>query len=281
MRWPGYAPGHRVKCHRSGRAPVRLVPTDTTTGWGRTFAPDPYARLRLICFPYAGAGASIYRDWQLRPQLSTEVWSVQLPGRENRRQEPPVRRLDELLPQLHAGIAGLLDRPFAFFGHSMGALIAFELTRFLRRLGGPQPVHLFLSGHRSPERPPTRGVVSSLPDDAFLARLSEMAGSSPSALRDQELLLLLAPITRADFELCEQYAFRPEPSLDIDISCFGAVDDSEVELADVACWEAHTTRRFRLRSCAGGHLFLRDQRTEMLDQITGDLAISSASRAFG
>jgi medium-chain acyl-[acyl-carrier-protein] hydrolase len=260
---------------------MRSARTDTPTSWARTFAPDPQARLRLFCFPYAGAGASTYRGWRLPPRLSVEVWSVQLPGRENRRDEAPLRRLAELLPLLHGGLAPLLDRPFAFFGHSMGALIAFELTRLLRRLGGPRPRHLFLSGHRSPDRPPTRGVASTLPDDAFLARLLEMAGTSPSALRDPELLHLFAPITRADLELCEQYAFRPEHPLDLDITCFGAVDDSEVELADVACWEAHTTRGFRLRTFAGGHLFPRDHQPEILDQVAMDLAVSTAWPGVG
>lgn len=248
--------------------------------WGRPYpARHPAPALRLFCFPYAGAGASVFRDWRLPGHPAGELWAVQPPGRENRREEPALRRMPVLLRACADGLAPLLSGvPYAFFGHSMGALVAFELTRLLRRRGLPPPVHLFLSGHRAPHRPPKRGPVSTLPDDEFFARLLEMAGASRTAVLDPELLVLLAPMIRADLELCETYRYQPEPPLTVPVTCFAAVDDSEVDVPDVAAWQEYTTAAFRLRTFSGGHTFLRDQAGEVCAEIAASVGGRPADR---
>ncbi len=233
--------------------------------------PFPAPALRLFCIPFAGSGASLFRDWRLPLELSTEVWAVQAPGRETRRREPPARRLEALLEDLLGQLQPLMDLPFALFGHSMGALVAFELTRLLRRRQLPQPVHLFLSAHRAPDRPPKREAMSGLSDDKLLARLLEMAGAGPYAVRDPELLMIAAPVLRADLELCEHYRYRPGAPIPVPLTCFAAVDDSEVDVPDVAAWHEHTTRPRRLVTYSGGHLFLREHRAALLDEIAYDL----------
>jgi medium-chain acyl-[acyl-carrier-protein] hydrolase len=227
--------------------------------------------LRLFCFPYAGAGATVYQDWALPAELCTEVWVPRLPGREARWRQPPLRRVEELLAELSAQLTPLMDLPFAFFGHSMGALLAFELARELRRAGGPAPAHLFLSAHRAPDRAPKRGPLSRLPKPQLVTRLLEMAGDSPTAVRHPELLLLWEPTLRADLEACEEYRFRPAPLLNTRVTCFAAAADSEVDIPDVAAWLLHTTCPGRLVTYPDGHMFLHDRRRELLDEIAYDL----------
>ena len=119
--------------------------------WVCAFAPQPTARLRLLCFPYAGGGTSIYRSWSAQLPPHIELCAVRLPGREGRFAEPPLRRMDRLLALLVNGVLPYLDRTVAFFGHSLGALVAFELARALRREGLPTPAHVFVSGRRAPQ----------------------------------------------------------------------------------------------------------------------------------
>ncbi|WP_173055813.1 thioesterase II family protein [Phytohabitans houttuyneae] len=252
---------------------------ETVGGWAQTYQPrHPAPALRLFGFPYAGAGASTYAGWRLPDELAAEVWAVQPPGRETRAREGLIRRIEPYVEACADGLAALMDRPFAFFGHSMGALVAVELTRLLRRRGAALPVHLFVSAHRAPGRPPKRGPMSRLPDDEFVARLLEGAGDSPVAIRDPELLLAFAGITRVDLELCERHPHRPQAPLDTPLTCFAAVDDSEVDVADVAAWEHHTTGAYRLRTFTGGHLFLAEHGARILADVATDLARISTRR---
>jgi surfactin synthase thioesterase subunit len=133
----------------------------TTGPWVRRFTPRPKARLRLFCFPYAGGGASLYRGWSKALPLEVEVCSIQLPGREDRLREAPITSISLLVQALSYAIRPYLDRPFAFWGHSMGALIAFELARQLRREVMPEPGHLFVSGRGAPQVPNSRGLFTS------------------------------------------------------------------------------------------------------------------------
>jgi medium-chain acyl-[acyl-carrier-protein] hydrolase len=259
---------------------MTAVPGEPVAPWARRCS-DPLAApaMRLLCFPYAGAGASAYRDWRLPAELATEVWAVQPPGRESRRSEPPPDDLDALIGAYARQLAPLLDRPFAFFGHSLGALVAFELARRLRRDRARQPVQLFVSALRAPHLPPSRSPVSPLTDEDLLRRLLDMAGESPSAIRDPELLMLMAPVTRADCGLLDRYAYRPEPALDLPITGFGAVDDCEVDLTEIAAWDGHTTGEYRLRTFVGGHLFVREHAEAITAEIASGLVITASGVA--
>lgn len=242
-------------------------------------SPLPSPVLRLVCFPFAGSGASVFRGWRLPPELATDVWAVRPPGREARWRERPLRSMPLFLDDALGQIEPLLDRPFAFFGHSMGALVAVELSRRLLGRGGPAPVHLFLSACRAPGRPPKREPMSGLPDARLLARLLEMAGDGPDAIRDPELLTSTFPVLRADLECCERHAYQPAAPIPVPVSCFAAVDDSEVDPPDVAAWLRHTTRPGRLVTFAGGHLFLRERAPQILTEIGRDLAAYAVPQA--
>jgi len=230
-------------------------------------------RLRLFCLPYAGGAASAYRAWADGLSPEVEVCPVQLPGRGSRFREPPFRRLEDLLPALADGIAPLLDRPFSLFGHSMGAVVAFELARELRRRGAPAPVLLAVSGHQAPPRPEVEPPFSHLPDAAFLEELRRRYdGIPPEVLAEEELLQLLLPVLRADIQVLETYAYAGEPPLDCPLSCFGGEDDPHVSLADLEAWSDETSGRLQVRTFPGGHFFVESARSDVLRALGEDLA---------
>ncbi len=157
-------------------------------------------RLRLLCFPYAGGGASIYRPWREHLPPDVELCGVQLPGRESRLSEPPWYQLSTLIPQLHRGLAGLLDLPYVTFGHSLGALVSFEFVRRLRKHGDPLPRHVFVSGRAAPQVPPRDDPVHQLPDDEFIKAVARFQATRPRRLRAQRAIPLRtrAPVALSD-----------------------------------------------------------------------------------
>ncbi|HVF60151.1 MAG TPA: thioesterase domain-containing protein [Thermoanaerobaculia bacterium] len=232
---------------------------------------DPRARLRLFCFPYAGGGASAYRAWGAALPTGIEVCPVQLPGREGRLREPPFTRMGPLVEAL-AGALPLADLPFAFFGHSLGALVAYELARALRRRGGPEPLALLLAGRRGPRRPPREEPIHELPDAEFMARLRELNGTPEEVLEHGELMALLLPLLRADFALHETWELRPEEPLAIGVSAFGGLADPEVTREDLEDWRGETRGRFRLRMLPGDHFFLHSERALLTEAVARDLS---------
>ena len=233
------------------------------------------ARMRLICLPHAGAGASAYRAWSQELPPDLQLCAVQLPGRENRLNERPADSTIRLVPELLGGIRPYLDRPFVMFGHSMGALVAFELTRELRRLGLPQPRHLFLSAHRAPHLPNLLQPVHSLSRPDFVAELRRLEGTPDEVLTHEELMQIAEPILRADFKLCETYEYVSGQPLDMPLSIFGGADDPNVQPDVLEPWREHTRASMRLRIFPGGHLYPQQQRAELVAAILADLRIDS------
>jgi surfactin synthase thioesterase subunit len=233
--------------------------------WIRSFCARPDARARLFCFSYAGVGASAFRLWHegLPPEL--EVCAIQLPGRESRLDEPAlssVPRLVELLvPQVRAHARAGGDRPFAFFGHSMGATLAFEVARTLQCDGAPMPVHVFLSARRPPSVPDPDPPLSHLADAEFVAELNRRYGGIPAeVLAHQELLALLLPALRADLTALESFRSPPLPLLSAPVSVFGGHDDSRAPRSYLEAWRAHVAGTIRLRQFPGGHFYLNQAR---------------------
>jgi medium-chain acyl-[acyl-carrier-protein] hydrolase len=233
--------------------------------------PNPGARLRLFCFPYAGGGASVFTAWPEGLPDEVEVCAVQPPGREGRLSEAPFTDVHALVEALHPALRPHLDRPFALFGHSNGAVMAFELARALRRAGGPMPVRLIASGRPAPQLPLEEPPVHALPDEAFTREIRRFSGTPDAVLENAELMELLMPLLRADFQLGETYAARDEPPLPVPITAVGGVDDHEVRREQVEGWREQTTRDFRLAMLPGGHFFLLDQRDLLLREIAADL----------
>ncbi len=228
--------------------------------------------MRLFCFPYAGGGASIYARWKNEFSGQIQLVAVQLPGRENRLFEPAQTRLQNLIPILINELQPHFESPFAFFGHSMGALIAFEITRELRRLERPLPSHLFLSAHRAPQLPSSKPSFHNLPDNDFIQRLRDLNGTPNEVFEDRELMDLLLPIMRADFELCETYEYRAEDSLDIPMIIYGGSNDPEVSNEELNAWRIHSHQPVQIEVLEGGHFFPFDARHKLPDRISKILA---------
>lgn len=203
--------------------------------------------------------------------VSIEVCPVQLPGRFNRIEEPAFRVLPDLVSLLVSEIGSYLDKPFAFFGHSMGALVSFELARYLRRTRNIEPFHLIVSGRRAPQLLDDRRPVHSLSEPEFIAELARLQGTPPEVLQHPELMELALPVLRSDFELCERYSFRSEPPLGCPITAFGGTEDVDVSRADLEAWHQQTSSTLSVRMVAGDHFFIHAFEDWLIDQVTRSL----------
>jgi surfactin synthase thioesterase subunit len=239
--------------------------------WFPYAKPRANAALRLFCLPYAGGGASIYRLWGNMFPESVEVWPVQPPGREMRYNEPAFTRAREYASALVTAIRPLLDRPFAFFGHSLGALMAFETTRALRAQGLPLPVRLFPSARRAPHLPHNAELVHALPEPQLIDHLRRLGGTPEEVLANAELRQLVLPVLRRDFELLETYEHQPEPPLDVPMRTFGGLGDTHAPAEALQAWGQHTRSFLGVRSFPGGHFYLHDGREPLIRAILEDL----------
>lgn len=239
----------------------------------------PDATLRLICFPYAGGGTAIYNAWLDAMPEQIEVCPIKLPGREDRLFDPPHTRLDELLAELAADIEAFVSAPFAFFGHSMGAMLAYELTRHLRRQQLPLPAHLLVSAHRAPQLPDMRPHIYDLPDNQFIAHLSSMNGTPREVVEHRELMTMLLPALRADFTLCDTYTYVPDAPLQCPISALSGTDDAIANRQQMAPWREQTTASFKLHIFPGGHFFLNTLPQPVIQTVIQDLMQTSSQGA--
>ena len=233
--------------------------------------PKRKTRLHLFCFPYAGGGASVFRQWQANMPESIQICPVQLPGRENRITEPPFTRLSLLVDAMVKNLDSYFDLPFAFFGHSIGAKIAFELVRELRRKKGVQPVHLFVSGSRPPHIPEPR-PLHMLPEHEFVKEFRRFSGTPEAVMQSRDLMEMYLPILRADFSIDETYVYYEDNPLDCPISAFGGSEDNETNREELDAWRQHTLSSFTLQMFQGNHFFIKSSQSLLLDSISRVLA---------
>lgn len=256
-----------------------MIGTTRGTPWIVCPRPNPHARLRLFCFPYAGGGATAFRGWPEHMPPETEVCAVQLPGRETRIKEEPVAQLPSLLRVLAPALLPHLDRPFAFFGHSLGALVGFELSRRLRREYAVEPLHLFLSGRGAAQLPDQRPKLHALPEPQFREELRSLGGTPEGVLEHPELLRLVIPILRADFAICENYQYTAEPPLDCSISAFGGLRDRDVSVEMLDAWRQQTNASFTLRMFPGDHFYIHTARPALLAVLNHELELLARKAA--
>ncbi|MGL4317023.1 MAG: thioesterase II family protein [Pseudomonas sp.] len=226
------------------------------------------ATLRLYCFPYAGAGHTVFQHWRAQLAEDIELALIKLPGRGARFCEPQAASLDELAGVLAQEIEGAEEGPehFAFFGHSMGALLAFETARALQKRG-LSPSALLVSARTAPSAKSWRERLSDLPDAAFLEHIRSMDGLPQEVLDNPEWLALFLPIIRADFTLCENYRYRPELPLTCPIRVLAGCDDANVPLPLLDAWAGETRAGCHTQLFAGGHFYLFEREAELLDLI--------------
>jgi medium-chain acyl-[acyl-carrier-protein] hydrolase len=243
------------------------------SAWLVNLHPRPYAGMRLYCFPYSGAGASAYMGWSRRMASFVELHAINLPGREHRASEPPLIDQELLVTQLAEALSAQDDgRPFAFFGHSMGALLAFETARRLRKLQRPLPCLLAVSSVAAPQLEFMAQQTSQLlaKDPARLLR--HFCAVQPEVLADPDVASAALPPLLADILLLLRHRYVPEPPLDIALSICGADRDPLVTLERLSAWRDQTTREPTLHLYPGGHFYWNEHLAGLIDELNTDLA---------
>lgn len=248
-----------------------MANSQATNSWLLNYKSNPRVLLRLFCFPYAGGGANIYRSWAAGVPVNVDVCPVEFPGRGSRLREPPFTRITRLVEALVESLSSYFDRPFVFFGHSMGAIIGFELARLLRKEGREGPTHLFVSGCRAPQWPRKISSTYDLPEAEFLAELRRLNGTPKEVFEHEELLQLTMPLLRADFEMVDTYRYSAESPLDCPITAYGGLQDIEVAREQFEGWREQTTGRFLLRMLPGDHFFLHAAQPLLLRTLSIDV----------
>lgn len=245
----------------------------TADGWLHRPATRPHAFLDLYCFSHAGGAATAFRLWPTGLPSWVEVWAVQLPGRGNRWREPLFRTIPALVEAFIPSLLPHLRRPFAFFGHSMGAVLASEVARLLAERKAIPPYHLFLSSRRPPHMPGSETSLHTLPDNEFIREVDKRYGGVPSELLDSpDLLTLLLPVLRADIAALETFRPARRDALPCPISAFGGAQDSLVPRNHLEAWRDQTDGPFRVRIFSGGHFYMNSQQDALLADIAATLA---------
>jgi medium-chain acyl-[acyl-carrier-protein] hydrolase len=256
------------------------------TPWLVCPKPRLSATRRLVCFPFAGGGGSAFRNWIDSFNSDIEVHWIQLPGRENRLRDVPFTSMEELVPALTKAVFGTVadravDPPFAFYGHSLGARVAFEVARSLRRQGLPQPCHLFVGASQAPHLAWPHPHLHDLKESDFIEEIQKRYGGVPrQILEDPELRALLIPVLRADIRIMEKYQYRAEPPLDCAITAFGGAADRTVSRSALEAWEGQTQAGFRLHMVEGSHFFLQTAR-QVPQTIGAELSPSPSAATNG
>ncbi|MCM2425081.1 thioesterase II family protein [Streptomyces sp. RKAG337] len=235
--------------------------------WFNYVVTQPEPRRRLLCLGGAASGPSEFVTWSEALPPDTELWPVQLPGRERRLREKPYTDLTALL----TGLTAALERtdaatplPLILFGHSFGALVMYELARSISARWPHRLQGLIVSGQAAPGRPARHQQISRLDDTDLLHWLRHLGGTPSELLDEAWFANWLLRDVRASYRIGEAYTVTPEPPLTCPVTALGGQDDFEADAEDLAAWERLTTGRFRSHMLPGGHFFLRTQRTPLL-----------------
>jgi len=248
-----------------------MVDNSQTNSWLLDVGLRQDAVLRLFCFPYAGGSASVFRSWA--DVLPTEVLlcPFQLPGREGRLKEPLFTSLPALVKAIAEALVPSFGQPFAFFGHSLGAVICFELARLLQKEHGIEPACLYVSGSPAPQLRSERLPTFNLPESEFVAELRRLNGTPATVLDHPELMSLMLPIIRADFEISQTYSYLPDEPLSCPINAYGGLRDPEVSRESLEAWRGQTTASFSFKIFPGDHFFIHSARSAFLSELTRDI----------
>ncbi|WP_327136031.1 alpha/beta fold hydrolase (plasmid) [Streptomyces sp. NBC_01343] len=246
-----------------------------TSAWIRRFQPSPDAPHRLVCFPHAGGAATFWFPMAqaLAPQV--DVLAVQYPGRQDRRSEPCIEDIETLAAHAAEEVLAWSDRPVTLFGHSMGAMVAFETARRLEELGRP-PAGLVVSGMRAPSR--ARGgsgrAGTAETAEELVAGILRLQGTDAAVLDDPELVRMILPTIRSDYKAAESYRWRPGPPLRTPIAVLTGTEDPHVDAEQAAAWREHTAGPFSLTVFTGGHFFLNEHADDVRKVVTDHIARS-------
>ncbi|MFK7829716.1 MAG: thioesterase II family protein [Congregibacter sp.] len=235
--------------------------------WVSCPRPEPDATFRMFCLPFAGGGASLYRSWGEELGADIEVCPIQLPGRESRVGEPAHHDFSVLASALANQLSLYLDRPYFIYGHSMGALLAFEAIRALQESGQALPQIAFLGAHRAAHLKPRRQSMLELDDAEFIARISAFGGFQKEVLESEELLNFILPTLRADFSICDGYEYAGGDPIDCPIVAISGAHDPEVPPEDMGAWQEHTRHPVQHITLDAGHFFIKTHSESLISVI--------------
>ncbi|MEU6992301.1 alpha/beta fold hydrolase [Streptomyces sp. NPDC046465] len=234
--------------------------------WVRRYHPAPDSPLRLVCLPHAGGSSTFYFPVSKALSPAVDVLAIQYPGRQDRLAEPGIESIPELADQIFAALQDFTDRPLALFGHSMGAVLAHELALRMERSGTAAPVRLFVSGRRAPSCRRDEDVRLRT-DDGILNELKTLHGTDESMLADREVLDMIMPAIRSDYRAVESYRYDPEAVLGCPVTVLTGDADPRVTPDEARQWREHTTGETDVHVFPGGHFFLADRSTEVVDLV--------------
>ncbi|MEU1594171.1 alpha/beta fold hydrolase [Streptomyces sp. NPDC005708] len=255
-----------------------MAVTAPSTPWLRRFHTSEPGAMRLFCFPHAGGNASFFHPFSARLAPRAEVLVVQYPGRQERFDEPCIEDLHILADTVAAELTTWAGEPFALFGHSMGATLAFEVGSRLHAAGA-RPSALFVSGRRAPSVP-APGSVHRASDDELIADMKLLGGTDTRMLDNPELLAAILPAIRSDYVATETYRYRGAPRLDCPVAAFIGDADPRVDAPMARAWAAHTTEEFQLRVFGGGHFFLVPHLASVVESVATVLDTTGDPQAF-
>ncbi|AFZ60697.1 thioesterase [Anabaena cylindrica FACHB-243] len=243
----------------------------TFNSWVTCPQPNPQAKLRLFCLPYAGGSAMVFRTWANDLPPTIEVCPLELPGRGRQMNLPPYTEMKPLVREIAQNLIPYLDKPFAFFGHSMGGLVSFELTRLLRSDYNLTPSHLFISARSAPQVPPTKRPIYNLPDAEFWQEVLSFNGTPDDIVDNPDIIQIFLPILRADFTVLDTYIYNHQSPFDFPISVFGGLQDPEFTDYELEAWREQTTAPFLLQMIDGNHFFISSNQKVLLKSISQQL----------
>ncbi len=243
----------------------------TKNKWIVTPIPRPQAKLALYCLPFAGGSSNSFRPWTSILPPTVELRAVELPGHGSRLNEALEHNIQMLIEPMAQALSENSDRPFAIFGHSMGALLGYELTLKLQHNFKKNPVHVFLSGHGAPHLPERDEPIHQLPKSEFVSKIRQYNGTPHEVLENDELMELMVPILRADFEVCETYQPACLDKITAPLTVMGGINDSGAPRADLEAWADFTTQTFNVRMFPGDHFYLLQHKMTLLQAILQDI----------
>ncbi|MCP3822752.1 alpha/beta fold hydrolase [Streptomyces sp. A3M-1-3] len=238
--------------------------------WFRRFGPAPHGDVQLFCFPHAGGAASTYVQLSRRLAPAVDVLAVQYPGRQDRRLEPAIEDIPRLADLITAEILPHTARPYAFFGHSMGAVLAYETARRVQARSAPGPLRTFLSGRSAPDpRPNPHDVMAD--DTAILAAIRRLGGTGAAVLQDPELVAMIMPALRSDYRALASYAWQPGAPVDTPLTVLVGDADPVVPIEETTGWREHFAGEVELNVFPGGHFYLDDNAGDVAEVVATGL----------
>ncbi|MEV4616781.1 alpha/beta fold hydrolase [Kitasatospora sp. NPDC049258] len=239
--------------------------------WLRRYHPAPGSRVRLVCFPHAGGSASFYLPVSARFAPGADVICLQYPGRQDRRFEPCIDDIGTLADRITDELLTLDERPTVFFGHSMGAVLAFETAWRLEQKGTHAPRSVIASGRRAPSTSRVE-TVHDQSDAGVIAEVRLLGGTNPQLLGDDEILRMAMPAIRGDYRAIERYRCEPDRVVSCPITALTGDADPRTTLTEADAWRVHTTGAFQLKVLPGGHFFIAERQAEVNQVIAAELA---------